>query len=519
MAFLGKLLKRGIKLRETLEQDYTSPFDLQKNELRKLLIAAKDTYFGRFHSFKNVLGSFKDPDKHLYYETYRKQVPIYTYETINEEWWSQSREGIKGVTWPGKVKYYALSSGTSNASSKYIPVTGDMIKSIRKTSVRQLLSISKYDLNPEFYEKGILMVGGSTDLKFNGRYFEGDLSGITTSQVPFWFQHFYKPGKKISAAPDWNQKLNEMVDKAPSWDIGVVVGVPAWIQILIEKIIAKYELNNIHEIWPNLQVFVHGGVSFKPYKKGFERLLGKPLMYLETYLASEGFIAFQDNLDSQSMKLVLNNGIFYEFVPFTAENFDQDGQIKADAQTYKIDEVEENKEYALLLSTNAGTWRYLIGDVVKFTNVAEVEIIITGRTKHFLSLCGEHLSMDNMNRAMEMTAEQLNIDIKEFTVAGEHHENLFAHRWYIGTDEPVNAEELKSVLDQNLKELNDDYAVERSAALKEIFLNVVPSDKFYEWMRLHSKEGGQSKFPRVLKGERLESWQALVENQVHSPKS
>ncbi|MBU2913149.1 GH3 family domain-containing protein [Reichenbachiella agariperforans] len=514
MAFLGKLLKKGIKLRETLEQDYTSPLDLQKNELRKLLITAKDTYFGQYHYFKTILNGFKNQDEHLFYQYYKSNVPIYSYETINDEWWSKGRQGIKGVTWPGKVKYYALSSGTSSASSKYIPVTTDMIKSIRKTSVRQLLSISKYDLEPEFFEKGILMVGGSTDLKFNGRYFEGDLSGITTSQVPFWFQHFYKPGKKISAAPDWNQKLNEMVEKAASWDIGVVVGVPAWIQILIEKIIAHYQLDNIHDIWPNLKIFVHGGVSFKPYKKGFEKLLGKPLMYLETYLASEGFVAFQDDLAHESMKLVMNNGIFYEFVPFTSENFDEDGQVKADASTYKIDEVELDKEYALLMSTNAGAWRYLIGDVVKFTNLAETELIITGRTKHFLSLCGEHLSMDNMNRAMEMTAQQLNIDVKEFTVAGESHEGLFAHHWYVGTDQSIDESQLKSVLDHHLKELNDDYKVERSAALKDIFVTVVSPQQFYQWMKQNGKEGGQSKFPRVLKSERLESWQTLLENDV-----
>ncbi|UXP31817.1 GH3 auxin-responsive promoter family protein [Reichenbachiella agarivorans] len=514
MAFLGKLLKRGMKLRETLEQDYTSPLDLQKNELRKLLIAAKDTYFGRFHYFKAILNGFKNQDDHLFYQYYKSNVPIYSYEHINEEWWAKSREGIKDITWPGKVKYYALSSGTSSASSKYIPVTDDMIKSIRKTSVRQLLSISKYDLEPEFFEKGILMVGGSTDLKFNGRYFEGDLSGITTSQVPFWFQHFYKPGKKISAAPDWDHKLSEMVEKAESWDIGVVVGVPAWIQILIERIIARYKVNNIHDIWPNLKIFVHGGVSFKPYKKGFEKLLGKPLMYLETYLASEGFIAFQDNLDSESMKLVLNNGIFYEFVPFNSENFDQDGQIIEGATTLKIDQVEKGRDYALLLSTNAGTWRYLIGDVIQFTDVDEVEIIITGRTKHFLSLCGEHLSMDNMNRAMEMTAQALNIDIKEFTVTGEPYEGLFAHRWYVGTDSSIDEQQLKTVLDGYLKELNDDYKVERSAALKEVFVNAVPTAVFYQWMRMHGKEGGQSKFPRVLKAERLDSWRALIEKSL-----
>ncbi|MGL1885067.1 MAG: GH3 auxin-responsive promoter family protein [Reichenbachiella sp.] len=510
MALLGKLLKRGIKLRETLEQDYSSPFDLQKNELRQLLIMAKDTYFGQYHYFKTVLNGFKNQDDHLFYQYYTSNVPIYTYEEINEAWWSKSRQGIKDVTWPGKVKYYALSSGTSSASSKYIPMTKDMMKSMRKTGVRQLLSMSKYDLPPSFFEKGVLMVGGSTDLKFNGIYFEGDLSGITTSQVPLWLQYFYKPGKKISAAVDWNQKLNEMVEKAESWDIGVIVGVPAWIQILIEKVIARYQLNNIHDIWPNLQVFMHGGVSFKPYKKGFENLLGKPLIYMETYLASEGFIAFQDEIDLPSMKLVLNNGIFYEFVPFSNDNFDANGQVKKGAKTYKIDEVKEGVEYAILLSTNAGAWRYLIGDVVKFVDVAACEIVIIGRTQHFLNLCGEHLSMNNMDSAIVKVAQQLNIEIKEYTVIGEPCGSQFAHRWYIGVDDEVDVSLLKDTLDKCLMQLNDDYVVERKAALREIYVNIVPVKCFYNWMRVNAKEGGQSKFPRVMKSDRLESWEKEV---------
>lgn len=511
MAILGTLLKRGIRLRESLEQDFTSPFDLQKTELRKLLIAAKDTYFGRYYQFKKILHGFKEQDQNLFYQHYKSVVPIHDYNSINDEWWSQSREGIKGVTWPGKVKYYALSSGTSGSPSKYIPVTKDILKSMQKTGVRQLLAMSKLEIDSKYYESDILMVGGSTDLKFNGTYFEGDLSGITTSQIPIWLQRFYKPGKKISKAPDWDAKLDEMVHKAKQWNVGVIVGVPAWIQLLMEKIIAHYHVQTIHDIWPNLKIFVHGGVSFKPYKRGFEKLLGEPIHYMETYLASEGFIAFQDKPDQSSMKLVLNNGIFYEFIPFTNRNFDMSGELVADPQTLKIDEVVEGQEYALLLSTNAGAWRYLIGDVIEFVNKKETEIIIKGRTKHFLSLCGEHLSLDNMNEALERTANQLNIAVKEFTVCGESYESLFAHRWYIGTDDPVNQGRFKRLLDTNLKALNDDYRVERSAALKEVFVAFLPTSIFYSWMRSKGKTGGQNKFPRVLNDERQAEWKSFIE--------
>ncbi|MEQ6122421.1 GH3 auxin-responsive promoter family protein [Reichenbachiella sp. MALMAid0571] len=510
MALLGKLLKKGIKIRESLEQDFSSPIDLQKSELKKLLIAARHTSFGKFYYFDTILNGFKLEDNNTFYNFYKSNVPIFTYDEIHDKWWKRTLDGEKNICWPGKVKYFALSSGTSGSSSKYIPVTTDMVKSIQKTSVRQLLTLSKYDLPEDFFGKGTLMIGGSTDLKYNGKYYEGDLSGITTGNIPFWFQRFYKPGKKISRKSDWEEKLNEMVLNAEKWDIGIIAGVPAWAQILMEKILTHYNISNIHEIWPNFRIFVHGGVSFEPYKNGFEKLLGGELIYLETYLASEGFMAFKALPNSKSMHLVLNNGIFYEFIPFNEENFDETGQLKNNPETLKIDDIEEGRDYALLLSTNAGTWRYLIGDVIRFVSKENSEIVIVGRTKHFLSLCGEHLSMDNMNKAIQLTAQDLNINIKEFTVVGEPCDSLFAHRWYIGTNDMVDKSLLKLTLDAHLKRLNDDYCVERKAALKEIFIDLLPADIFYGWMKSQGKAGGQHKFPRVLAGDKLISWESFI---------
>lgn len=212
------------------------------------------------------------------------------------------------------------------------------------------------------------------------------------------------------------------------------------------------------------------------------------------------------------MRLVLNNGIFYEFVPFEDKNFDSNGEIKADAETFLIDEVEEGKEYALLLSSCAGAWRYLIGDVIKFTSLEEAEIVITGRTKHFLSLCGEHLSVDNMNKAIELVANDLNVAIQEFTVAGIPHQSLFAHHWFVGTDDKVDPVAFKNKLDEHLKALNDDYAVERSAALKEVFVDVLPVKTFYNWMESKGKVGGQNKFPRVMKKTQLEEWKSFLQS-------
>lgn len=514
MAILGTLLKRGIRIRESLEQEYSSAFDLQKIELRKLLISSRNTQFGKAYSFKSVLSEFKSPQQENFYRQFKENVPVHAYNDIYNNWWHKARAGEADVCWPGKVKYFALSSGTSEASSKYIPITQDQIKAIRKTSIRQILSLSKYDLPDQLFETGILMLGGSTHLNHRGNYFEGDLSGITASQLPIWFQHFYKPGQKIAANPDWNGKLDEITRNASKWNIGVIVGVPAWIQILMEKIIAYYKVDTIHDIWPNLMIYVHGGVSFDPYRKGFGNLLAKPLTYMETYLASEGFFAFQALPNRRSMRLVLNNGVFYEFVPFNDANFLPSGDMVKNPKTLMAHEVEEGQEYAMLISTCAGAWRYLIGDVIKFTSKNEHEIVITGRTKHFLSLCGEHLSVDNMNKAVELVAEELDIVIKEFTVAGIPHQSLFAHQWYIGVDEPVDSGQFKALLDARLKELNDDYAVERSAALKEVFVKIVPAGFFYKWMKLNGKEGGQNKFPRVIKGAQLENWRDFIETEL-----
>ncbi|MBN8702961.1 MAG: GH3 auxin-responsive promoter family protein [Bacteroidetes bacterium] len=505
MQLLGSILKSTIDLNRKLPKfPRKDAFKVQTNTLTKLLTKAQATAFGEHYNFNALLRS-KD-----IVGDFQKSVPTHDYNSIFQKWWYRAINGEPFVCWPEQVKFFALSSGTSEASSKYIPVTKDMIKAIRKTSMRQILTMSHYNLPKEHFQRGILMLGGSTHLNYNGTYFEGDLSGISTGNLPFWFQYFYKPGRRIAKERDWNSKLDEITKSAKDWDIGVVSGVPAWMQILFERIIAHYKLNNIHEIWPNLLIYAHGGVSFTPYKKGFEKLLGKPMIYLETYLASEGFIAYQERPNSEGMRLVLDNGIFYEFVPFNENNFDGDGNMIQNPETLTVENVKENQEYAILLSTCSGAWRYLIGDTIKFTSLEYGEIVITGRTKHFLSLCGEHLSQDNMNRAIKMVEDELNIVIREFSVAGINYENLFAHKWYIGTDDKVDTSVLKEKIDSNLKALNDDYRVERIAALKDILIEVLPSAVFYDFMRSKGKEGGQNKFPRVLKKNQLTDWEAFL---------
>jgi len=475
--------------------------------LKKLLRKARFTEFGQKFLFDEILLA-RHPGK-----KFQQQVPTYDYSKIYKEWWYKTLEGIPDVCWPGVIKYFALSSGTSEAASKYIPITKDLVRSNTITSIKQLLSLTRYeDVPKSAIGKGWLMLGGSTQLQKGPTYYAGDLSGIQQKNIPFWFMGLglYKPGKKIAKERDWSKKLDEVVENAPNWDIGFIVGVPAWLQLCVEKIIERYKLKNIHEMWPNLSFYVHGGVALEPYKKGFEKLLGKPITYIETYLASEGFLAYQNKQGAKGMHLALNNNIFFEFVPFDDKNFDADGNMVHKPEAFMLHEIEENKEYAILITTNAGAWRYAIGDTVKLIDKEKSQIIITGRTKHFLSLVGEHLSVDNMNKAIEMVSEQMNIFIPEFTVAGVPCGNFFAHEWYLACDDKADEKVLAEKIDANLKQLNDDYEVERNHALKNISVKVLPEKAFMDFMKARGKIGGQHKFPRVLKGKLLNEWQEYV---------
>lgn len=505
MPIIGNLISRSLRIRRQFTFQLGTPRAYQYQVLHRLLERAKYTAFGQHYGFDEILQS---PN---WLALYRERVPVHNYNKMYADWWHRSLEGERDVTWPGKVRYFALSSGTSESASKHIPVTRDMLKTIKKVGIKQLYSMANFNVPSKSFEKGILMLGGTTQLFQRGNVYEGDMSGISAKNIPIWFRYFYKPGGKISKKPNWEQRIRLIVRKARDWDVGTVCGVPAWVQIVFERIIEYHGVKNIHEIWPNLSIYIHGGVSFEPYRESFQRLLGKPITFIETYMASEGSFGFQARPGTRGIKLVLNAGIFFEFIPFNEENFTADGEVKPNPQAYMIHEVQEEVEYAVVLSTCAGAWRYLIGDVVKFTDVKEHEIVIVGRTKQFLNLCGEHLSIDNMNKAVDTVQKELGIAIREFTVAGFPYRNLFAHRWYIGTDdERVDAAKVREVIDRTLCEVNDDYGVERTSALKEVFVEILPNDVFIDYLRMKGKEGAMNKFPRVLKGDKLSDWENFL---------
>lgn len=510
MALLGNLISRSIRLKKQFDLPVATPEKYQRNTLRQLLERARYTAFGKHYGFSEMLDQELD-----FRAAFRKTVPVHNYNKMHDEWWHRCQEGEADVTWPGKIKYFALSSGTSESASKHIPVSQDMIKSIKKVGFKQLYSMTDFKVPASAFQKGVLMLGGTTSLYEKGEYYEGDMSGISAINMPKWLSSlFYKPGQKISQRPNWEDRIKLIVRNARKWDVGTVCGVPAWVQIVMEEVIRYHKVQHIHEIWPNLSIYIHGGVAFEPYRESFKKLLGKPITFIETYMASEGSFGFQARPGGHGIKLVLNVGIFFEFVPFNEENFDEDGNIKETPQSLMLHEVDEATNYAVMITTCSGAWRYIIGDVVRFTNAKEHEIAIVGRTKQFLSLCGEHLSIDNMNKAIDIVARKLNIEINEFTVAGYKYENLFAHRWYIGSeDSSVDAEVVKKLLDETLCELNDDYAVERTSALKEVFVEILPNDTFYDYMRAIGKSGAMNKFPRVMKGDAYTKWAEWLEKQ------
>lgn len=507
MAIVGALIKRGVALGERLDgqRELIPPIKHQRRTLKRLLRKASSTAFGQYYNFKPILKSNE------LIQTFQREVPIFDYDTMYEKWWNMSLNQVENVSWKGKIKFFAKSSGTSGAPSKHIPITDDMTRAMRKAGLKMFFALSNFNIPPDLFTKEMMMLGGTSELEHQGGFFAGDLSGINASKPPFWLRPYYKPGNKISKLSSWDQRLDEIVRQAPNWDIGYLVGIPSWLQLMMERIIEVHQLDTIHDIWPNLRVCVHGGIHFEPLRKSFEKMMAHPLIYMDTYLASEGFIAYQDRPETRAMKLLLNNGIFYEFIPFNETNFDLEGQINPNANSLNIEEVEEGVNYALVISTCAGAWRYLIGDTIQFVDKKRSEIIITGRTKHYLSICGEHLSVDNMNQGVQAIENDFGTPIREFTVAAVEVGSFFAHKWYLGTDELLDPKAAIKLLDQTLKVVNEDYAVERASVLKKPEVQVIALELFYDWQRLQGKMGGQNKFPRVMNETQFKEWEAFVQ--------
>lgn len=507
MAILGNIIKSFIDIKDSLSSE-RSPVKDQQEVFEKLLSKAKDTAFGKYFDFEQILKS-ENPA-----QQFAQTVPYFDYNKMQAEWWYKIHEGENDVTWPGHPTYFALSSGTTGKSSKKIPVSDDMIDAIKNAGIQQVFTLSSFDFPSDFFEKEIMMLGSSTELKENNNHLEGEISGISASNIPFWFRSYYKPGEEIAKIDDWDDRVQRIAENAKTWDIGAISGIPSWIELMLQKVISHHKVKNIHEVWPNLQVYTSGGVAFGPYEKSFNALLGHPITVIDTYLASEGFIAFQARPGTEAMQLVTNEGIYFEFVPFKPEYIKEDGSLVAAAPSINLKDIKLDQEYVLVISTVSGAWRYEIGDTIIFTDIDHAEIKITGRTKFFLNTVGSQLSVNKMDDAMKHLEERYNSKIPEYTICAKRCEDgEFYHCWYLGTEDKLNDKEVASTLDNFLKEANKNYGVARSKSLKGVRVSLVPLEMFYEWSGAQKKKGGQVKMERVMNEEKFQTWEDFVSSQ------
>lgn len=498
MAILGQVIKSALELKNALTADIPEIQQTQEEQLLSLLKQAKNTAFGIYYSFEQILQA-ESP-----IEAFRQTVPIHNYNKIHQRWWAQ-QQIYPNITWPGKPRYFALSSGTTGKKSKRIPITDEMLASFRSVGLAQAVSLANFNLPPELFEKEALMLGSSANLDQRHDHLEGEISGINTSNLPSWFEGFYRPGLDIAKVDDWDERVTLIAQKAPEWDVGAILGIPSWVQMMIEKIIEYHQLNTIHDIWPDLSLYISGGVAFEPHRESLEKLLDRPLLYLDTYLASEGFFAFTARPGTMSMQLALDHGIFYEFIPFDSRGFDETGQMLENPVILSIDEVEPEKDYALLISTPAGAWRYMIGDTIKFTDLDQREIVISGRTKYFLNVVGSQLSEEKINTAIGKVAKHFNTEITEFGVAAiRDQKGDYIHQWILGNDQGLDEKAVALKLDEVLQDLNKNYRVARQKALNAIQTKIVPSEEIYNWLEARKKKGGQIKMPKVMKEEMMQ---------------
>ncbi len=510
MPLIGKIIKKVVDVTSNLSSSEDA-LQAQDHVLEKLLRKAAQTEFGKHYKFEEILaaGDLK--------REFASKVPLHDYDKMYDEWWHQQIAGKENITWPGKTEYFAVSAGTTGNTSKRIPVTSDTLKAIRETGVKQALVLPQFDLPESFYQSGVLMLGSSTNLRKAEEHFEGEISGISASNLPFWFKGFYKPEEEIAAIDNWDERVLNIAKKAPDWNIGALSGIPSWIELMLQKIVEYNKLKTIHDIWPNLSVYTSGGTAFAPYKKSMEKLFARPLIYLDTYLASEGFLAYQKRPnDEMAMALSYDTGIYFEFIPFEEEYFDAKGSPVQDAPIVSLKDVEEGKEYAVILSTVSGAWRYSIGDTVKIADKKNSEIIITGRTKHFMNVVGSQMSVNKMNEALIEMEKQFDISIPEFTISAVQIDGKYIHRWYLGVEESTDLSEdiLAKALDETLKRNNKSYVSAREKALTGVDVRIIPKDFFYDWAEKEKKKGGQIKTPRMMKDEQFQNWEAFVASRL-----
>jgi len=452
-----------------------------------LLNLAKDTIWGRKYDYKSIQSI----------DEYKKRVPIQNYDAF-QPLIDRVFKGEQNLLWPTEIKWFAKSSGTTGAKSKFIPVSMESLEDCHYKGGKDLLAMYvNSHPNSEIYSGKTLTIGGSSEInQFNSDAYYGDLSAIIIKNLPFWVQIKRIPNKDISLLSDWEEKVEMMAKFSMDKNVTVISGVPSWTLVILNRVLELSKTDNLYDVWPNLELYMHGGVNFNPYIKEYQRIIpGDKMNYVETYNASEGFFAIQDGPRENGLLLMLDYGIFYEFLPL--QNLRQPG-----AKTLSLSEVELGKQYALILTTNAGLWRYLIGDTVEFVSKAPYRIIVSGRTKSFINVFGEELMVGNADKAFNKVCKEMAVEIKEYTAGPIYMKNTESggHEWIIEfKKEPKNLMAFTIAFDDELKTLNSDYEAKRvnDYNLKLPLVKSVPSGTFYNWMKKKGKLGGQNKVPRL----------------------
>lgn len=489
MSVFGSLVTWYLKKRiPFIEFMMENPAETQWQVFQKLINQARYTEWGNQYQYRSIT-TIKE---------FKERVPIGNYET-HKPYIERMMKGEQNLLWPTDVTWFAKSSGTTSAKSKFIPVTFDSLEECHFQGGKDALMF--YQLQRQeskiFDGKGLIMGGSHQINKFHeGESYYGDLSAVMMQNMPFWAQYFRTPDLSIAIMDNWDEKVEKMALATMQDDVTSISGVPTWSLVLIDKIFELTGKKNLTEIWPNLELYVHGGVSFVPYENRFKSLIKSANMnYQETYNASEGFLGIQDELGRNDMLLMLDYGIFYEFMPMSEYG-------KEHPKTYTIDEVVPNENYALVISTNAGLWRYIIGDTIKFTSLKPHRFKITGRTKHFINAFGEELVIENADFAIAETCRKLNLKVIDYTAAPVYFESetIGTHEWLVEFEhQPENINEFTHWLDVFLKESNSDYEAKRYKNMAMVMPQVkaVGRGTFHNWMKQNGKLGGQHKVPRL----------------------
>lgn len=489
-SFFSWVIKKRI---HQIELFMKYPVEVQNELFQKLVDEAALTRFGLEHKFSEIK-SLKD---------FKNRVPIRNYEQF-KPYIDLLREGEQNVVWPSKLKWFAKSSGTTDAKSKFIPVSKEALEECHYKGGKDLLALYySQKPNAKIYDGKSLVMGGSSKINsFNEEGYTGDLSAIIIRNLPIWVELKRTPSRDIALMDNWEEKIEAMAKATMDEDVSNIAGVPSWTLVLLKRILEIKGTDNIKDVWPNLELFMHGGVSFKPYKAQFEKIIrGGDMHYIDTYNASEGFFGIQDRLGADDLLLMLDYGIFYEFMPMSEYG-------SKNPRTVGLNEVEIGENYALIISTNGGLWRYLVGDTVRFTSKYPFRVQVSGRTKHYINAFGEELMVENSDFAVTAAAQKTGALVLDYTAAPIYmgDDARGAHEWAIEFEqEPHCIDAFTRELDSALKSVNTDYEAKRSfdLNLKSPVVRVLPKGTFYSWLKQNGKLGGQHKVPRLSNERKL----------------